>query len=336
MKDIIERGIEFIEDFACRPKILRTFAPDILFLFQHISQTTNCPDLGVKTRAIGKELSNLWREKQRVPRGAYQLLCTLIAEQAAHELGCEDLKFRRRLHQKITIESILEVLGFDPRIESPPANLTDDCDNCELINQPGRAYCASCRKKLTLISRYDVWLNALVMTHHLKLHGPIGQGLYANTLGWIYEMRPYPSGELKRGNEIWEAAYAITHIIYTLNDYGQYKLSKQDLGIEIDYLKEVIPQALAVGDCDLLGECVESLSFFGFSKKGLVLKKAVKYLKKNQNSDGSWGDFNSGPHMRIHTTWTVIDGLREFKLNRGSVSLKSNYPKAMTMVRISK
>jgi len=317
----VERGLDFIESFASERKNLDSFAADIIFLFHHISETTDIPKIRQSALQKGKRAAECWRKIQRVPRKSYQLICTLIAEQAASDLGCRDELFRQRLHRKLSEQVIMDVLGFDPRLEPPPQDLTDDCKHCGVINQRGRYFCQNCRKKLEIISKYDVWLNALVVTHHLKVNNLLGKELYAETIKWMTKMRPYPKANPMINNEAWEAVYAVTHVIFTLNDYGQKKLSQCGLEAESYYLKKALAPTLQGKDCDLLGECVESLIALGLSRNGRVLKSAVHYLENSQNPDGSWGALDIGPHQRMHTTWTAMDAIRSYARKKSPTTI---------------
>ena len=234
-----------------------------------------------------------------------------MAEQSAHAIGQRDPVFRKRLRSALRLSDIVGCMRFDPRIEPPPADIPDDCSRCGSENARGRRSCACCGKKLDFLSRYSVWLQSLVVTHHFMRCGPVGSGMYENAVQWIRTMRPYPSGDVMEDSEVWEAVYAVTHVIYTLNDYSRRKLSSRWLEPEYEYLRTALPQALSGEDCDLVGECVDTLASFGLSRKGRVLQPGVRFLEQTQNDDGSWGSPTDDDHTRIHTTWAAIDGIRE-------------------------
>ena len=284
--------------------------------------TSKSAEIRRLAKTKGKKLAVRWRQFQRVPRKPFHYFCELIAEQTAHDLSCVDDVFRGRLHSKLKVEYVVAFLGYDPRGESPPENLTDYCPACKLLNPPGRVSCKNCGQQLTLISKYDVWVNALVITHHLASHQLVGGDLFNYTVNCLPEMRPYPQEHVKEQAEAWEAAYAITHLDYILNDYNKHKLSTTGLETEYQFLKKVLGQAEQALDYDLLGECIDSLSSFGLSRNGLILKKPIERLTKAQNFDGSWGCLESDPHRRIHTTWTAIDAIREYRWCETKVSLK--------------
>ena len=109
------------------------------------------------------------------------------------------------------------------------------------------------------------------------------------------------------------AVLAITHLVYTLNDYGRYRLLPEWLPDEFDFLRANMKSALAAGDAELLGEFVDSLRCFGLADCDSALSESVKYLLSSQNPDGSWGDpAEPDQHKRYHTTWTAIDALRDY------------------------
>jgi hypothetical protein len=44
-----------------------------------------------------------------------------------------------------------------------------------------------------------------------------------------------------------------------------------------------------------------------------LIRLGMKYQLSHQNPDGSWGNMKSkDAYTRYHTTWTAIDGLREY------------------------
>jgi hypothetical protein len=110
-----------------------------------------------------------------------------------------------------------------------------------------------------------------------------------------------------------EAIYAVTHVVYTLNDYNTYRLSARRLPAEFAFLKANVAAACARNDPEVLGELLDALKAFGLRANHPLVFQGTKFLLENQNEDGSWGD----PHeqnirTRLHTTWTAIDGLRDF------------------------
>ncbi len=307
----IERGLAFLKAFAGRHRILEAYGHDVLFLFLHVATTSRRRRLRTAALKTGRFLAERWRQRQRVPRDSDALVCVLIAEQAAHDLGYRDPVFRQRLRSALRVNDIVRCLGFDPGLEPPPADLPEYCPRCESENARGRRTCAFCRKQLEFLSRYRVWLDSLVVTEHFKRWGPIANGMYTDAVRWIRTMRPYPSGNVMEDSEAWEAAYAITHVIYTLSHYSRRRLSLRWLEQEYEHLRTVLPQALAGEDCDLVGECVDTLATFGLSRKGRVLQPSVRFLTQTQNHDGSWGSPTDDDHTRIHTTWAAIDGIRD-------------------------
>ena len=109
------------------------------------------------------------------------------------------------------------------------------------------------------------------------------------------------------------AIYAVTHIVYTLNDYGTYRLRPGWLPQEFAFLKANVTSACKRNDPEILGELLDSLKAFGLRANHPLIIRGTKYLLEEQNEDGSWGDTHEkNIRTRCHTTWTAIDGLRTY------------------------
>jgi hypothetical protein len=202
-------------------------------------------------------------------------------------LGIENPRLRRHVQRRMQRFTTRAYLGFDPLREGPPA-------------LPGR-------------SRYDVWCDALVLTYTFEGFGaPLGAE-YADVLRWLPDMRPYRGAESGANPEFRDIVFAITHLVYTLNDYGRYRLPSCWLPEEFEFLRANISDPLVAGDAELLGEFTDSLRSFGVAGSAPALSIGVEYLLSTQNRDGSWGDENDpDPHTRYHAAWTALDALREY------------------------
>ena len=227
-------------------------------------------------------------------------------------LGIGDWGFLQRLRERSARFPASEYLGFDPCTEAPPADLPEHCKSCDGIGPRGTTRCA-CGVELRRRSRYDVWSGALVTTYTGDGFGvPMGAS-YSDVLRWLPAMRPYRGYEGGTNAEFRDIAFAITHLVYTLNDYNRSRLAREWLPEEFEFLTTNAKEAQAAGDTELLGEFVDSLRAFGVPESDPCIHAQIEYLLAAQNADGSWGD-PKDPDIfrRCHTTWTAIDGLRDF------------------------
>jgi hypothetical protein len=111
-----------------------------------------------------------------------------------------------------------------------------------------------------------------------------------------------------------DVVYAVTHLIYTLNDYSRFRLLPAWLPQEFDYLRAHLQRPIDADDPELLGEFMDCLRAFGLTDSDPGIAAGVEYLLTHQNVDGSWGDIQgTDVHKRYHTTWTAIDALREYQ-----------------------
>jgi hypothetical protein len=162
------------------------------------------------------------------------------------------------------------------------------------------------------VSRYEAWLLALIRAYLGERYKvKLGAG-YADVIGWLPSMRPYPP--LSRGYEdfIW-AVYAVTHVVYTLNGYSTYMLSPRWLPAEYEFLKDSLDDIIKLGDTDAAGEILDSLKSFGLSDRHTLIRRGADFLLAEQNADGSWGNPDAEDiYDRYHPTLTAVNGLRDY------------------------
>ncbi len=309
------RGLEFIYRTACDPENFRTYGFDYTFCLHWIASTSRDTTLRGAARKMAAECARRWRsEHPTVPQDAdaETVAEAVFGGLTADRLGLRDAAFRREVRRAAARVSAEDLLWFDPAAGPPPADLPADC-KCGEVNPRGRKTCRGCRRRLKWLSRYEVWLLALIRCYLGERYGvKLGAG-YADAIKWLPAMRPYPP--LSRGYEdfIW-AVYAVTHVVYTLNGYSTYMLSPRWLPDEYEFLKDSLDVVVdELGDSDATGEVLDSLKSFGLSDRHPLIRKGVDFLLATQNADGSWGDVEAEDiYDRYHPTLTAVNGLRDY------------------------
>jgi hypothetical protein len=314
----VELGLEFLYQTACKPEVFSEYGSDLVSCFQLIAATARNPKLRGMAQRFGAERARLWRAEHRVvPKDADAgtMLELIMGGDAADKLGHAELGIKKHIQEAVPCFPVSEYLRFDPRTEPPPANIPDEC-KCEEINQRGRKSCVKCKRRLTPLNRYKVWYDALTIVHASECYG-VSLGVDCkDLLIWLPSLRPYPEQD---SEDFFDSAYAITHLVYALNDYNTFKLSPRLLPQEFAFLRANVEGAIEAQDGEMLGELLDTLMAFGLTERDPIIRAGMEYLLSNQNSDGSWGEANSGEvYDRYHSTWTAIDGLRQYAWQKPS------------------
>jgi len=309
----IKRGLDFVYRIANTTDGFERYGALSICCFALAGATSRDASLRQLARSRAEKLARRWnRLRPCVPVGAQPdlILTFILVRYALSRLGLRDAVLSEQIRTAAKQFSAEDWLGFNP-VSAPPANdLSYRCD-CGLQNQRGRTFCKQCRRRLDIESRYRVWMRALASTYVSGRCGILFGARYAEVLKWLPVMRPYPAGVDEDEEVVRDAIFAVTHIVYTLNDYNTYRLSPRWLPQEFAYLKANVEAACVKHDSELLGELLDSLKAFGLRASHPLIMRGAKYLLASQNEDGSWGDPDEDNiRARCHTTWTVIDGLR--------------------------
>jgi hypothetical protein len=311
----IKRGLDFINRIASKPEGFDNYGSLLICCFALMGATSRDAGLRQLARSRAQKLAQRWSRLHPVvlPDATSDLVLDFVlVRYALSRLGLRDVALNAQIRTSAKRFSAKDLLGFNPVSEPPANDLPYPCD-CGLKNQRGRTFCNQCRRRLEIQSRYRVWMRALASTYIGGRCGvPFGAG-YLDVLKWLPEMRPYPVSADENVESLRDAIYAVTHIVYTLNDYGTYRVSPRLLRREFAFVKANVTSACERKDPEVLGELLDSLKAFGLRGNHPLIIRGTKYLLAEQNEDGSWGDPDEeNIRTRCHTTWTAIDGLRTY------------------------
>lgn len=325
----IRRGLDSLYRIARDPRVFDEYGSDLLNCFYFIASTSDDRDLRRRSQEMGVERARHWRRSCPAPppdADADTLIDLVYGSLAAGWLGVRDDEFERQLRAAAWRIPPCDFLWFDPAAEPPPADVPEQCD-CGLWNKRGRKVCRGCRKRLSMMTRYRVWYYTLMQTYTADRHGFNFGARYADVLKWLPEMRPYRASEGGANEDFYDTVYAVTHIVYTLNDYSIYQLSPRWLPDEFKFLKTNLEEAVAIDDPEMMGEFLDALRAFGLTDEHPLIRRGLDYLLSCQNADGSWGEADEDDlYNQYHPTWTAIDGLREYRWRGRGLSFPELLP----------
>jgi hypothetical protein len=311
----IKRGLDFIYRVAGTTDGFDSYGSLSICCFALIGATSRDASLRQLARTRAQKLARRWgRAHPLVPCDASPELVLefVLVRYALSRIGLKDVALKAQVRAAAEQFSAQDLLGFNPVSEPPPNDVPYACD-CGLKNQRGRTFCKQCRRRLEIQSRYRVWMRALASTYVSGRCGILFGASYRDALKWLPAMRPYPVDAGEDVEFLRDAIYAVTHVVYTLNDYGTYRLRPDWLPREFAFLQANVASACERNDPEILGELLDSLKAFGLRASNPLIMRSIKYLLEEQNEDGSWGDPDEeNIRTRCHTTWTAIDGLRTY------------------------
>jgi hypothetical protein len=314
----VARGLNYIYRTSLNHRNFAQYSGDYLWCFYTLAVAAHDEHLKQMARRMGVERAWFWRCRHRtLPRNADAATIEdyVFASDAADSLGLRDDQIKEEIRRAAQRYTARDYLLFDPFTEPPPADVPEECEYDGATNPRGSKRCHVCRRPLKMRSRYDVWCDALITTYSGEHYGVELGARYADVLKWLPVMRPYRGDDRGANPDFYYTVYAVTHIIYTLNDYTQYRLSPALLPQEYQFLRSNLRETVTAHDPDMLGEFMDTLKAFGLTGADTDMRAGMAYLLSHQNRDGSWGDRNT-PN-RYHETWTAIDGLTDYEWRAG-------------------
>jgi hypothetical protein len=313
----VQRGFTFLYYFACNPGNFREYGSDLLSAFYNIAETSQNLKLSRTAWSRGHELAVEWRRiHPTVPAdaNANDVSDLVFGHDPAARLGAPDARMGMQLRNAAARFSVDDFLLFDPVKEPPPADIPQECQKCGHQNARGATVCARCGSRLAMRNRYDVFQDALIATYTGDRAGITLGAHYADVLKWLPAMRPYPPRQQRHNAEYYAGVYTATHVVYTNNDYSQFRLSRECFPDEFEHLQTTLRHAIADKDPETMGEYLDSLRSFGLSFHDPLIREGFEFLLSVQNPDGTWGDAKDPDlYERYHPTWTSIDGLRDYR-----------------------
>jgi hypothetical protein len=283
----IDRALNFLYQTAADDVSFARHGSDLLWCFFSVAHTDADPRLRESAARKGRLLAARWRKvHQHVPAhaSANDLYLLVSGSYAADRLGFPDSRFKAELRRAVLRFTVSDYLQFDP-LRGPPA--PDDPE------------------------RYDIFCDALIRSYFGDAYGiPLGAH-YRDVLRWLPSLRPY---EGHNEDMEFEAFYAVTHVIYTLNRYNERGIDASLLPEEFRFLRRKLKQAIEQGDPEMVGEALDCLKAAGFADDPDV-RAGEQYLVSAQLPDGSWVDDPDDDYTVLHAAWTGLDGLRDYRFH---------------------
>jgi len=324
----IERGLEFVYATSCDPANFEDYGFDYLSCLSSIYSTSKDQYLRRIALKMCQERVRFWCDTHpTIPSelDADTVTEFVFARDAADRIGLPDEGMKNQIRRAAKHFSAQDYFWFDPTVEGPPNDIPDSCE-CGSENSRGFTACRQCQRLLTPMSRYEVWLVALIRSYLGEHYGVVLGARYADVLRWLPSMRPYWSLENESPSDLTWAIYAATHVVYTLNDYGTYNVSPKWLPHEFEFLRQQMDSAIKVDDPETVGEIIDALKAFGLTGDSLIAQ-GEEFVLSRQNPDGSWGEVEVDDiYERYHPTIAAIDGLRSNAWRGLRLSLESVKP----------
>jgi hypothetical protein len=295
----IRKALLFIEHSADDPRNFAQFGSDYLFCFSSIAAAATDPTLPLEANRFGRILANRWAIENSADRVGELPPAKRTADAIADLVGgwygatllnADDTDVKPILRAAAAKFGPLDYLGFDPAQGPPPDGLPD--------------------AKGKPRSKYSVWLDALITTYQGDAYGVRLGADYRNVVRWLPRMRPYRAPDGGWRWEFLDVVYTLTHLVYTLNDYGVHRVPKAALEPEYQYLHENLPRAIQLEDPETMGEFLDTLKAFGATMDDPMIRLGTAYLLDTQRPDGTWSaPGETDAYTLYHSAWTGIGGL---------------------------
>ena len=289
-RQAIGHALSFVYRSASDRANFRAHGDDYVWCLFSIARTASDPQLAGTALTMARERAHAWRREHRIvppDADADRIASLVVGGFVADLLGARDDVFKAQLRRAARRFSVDDYLHFDPRNEPPSA--VWECDPCP--------------KPLTLVSRYEVFTDALIVTYFGDAYGIRLGASYRDVVRWLPRMRPYPTSS----RDFEDAFYAVSHLVYTLNGYGAKRIAPALLPAEVAFLERGLTAGLQQRDPEMVGEALDSLKAFGFDGREPLIARGVAYLLASQRPVyGAIAHLMGGNQPAVHAVDSLI------------------------------
>ena len=329
------RALAYIDRSAANPANFADYGSDYLYCFYSIAASARDPELRAAAGRYGRPAAERWAKSHAaVPANANadDVADLVFGWLAAAGLGQDDSRIKPQLRRAAARFTATDYMMFDPAREPPPSDVPEQCPTDSVWNARGAKVCKKCGRTLKMRSNYDVWMDALITTYTGDRYGIRLGASYRDALKWMPAMRPYRDRSQTGKPLFMDTVYSVTHVVYTLNDYGLHLLSRELLPQEYAFLKRNLGEAIALHDPETMGEFLDSLKSFGLTTSDEAIQRGMAYLLSTQRPDGTWsGPREKDSYTLYHSAWTGIDGLKDCRWQGEGLSFPDLLPLLRSM-----
>lgn len=277
-------GLAFLAGYAPAGACWSECGADVVYMFFHLATRSRQGEFTRRARSLARRSAARWLDGHaRVPARASAedvLWGYAYGAYTATRVGLDTRGLLRDLAATARSLSPQQVFGFHPKRQAPPSA--------------------------------EAWQCAMVGSHIAEGVGMRLGCSIRDAARWRRAMQPYPTARRGMGWSRWSMFYAVTHLVYVLNDYNLHLLPGERFAPEVAFLRAACEVAIAEDDVEALGESLDALLALGASDGDPRLELARRRLVSLQNRDGSWGRASDEPYTRMHKTWVALDGLTPY------------------------
>ena len=298
----IMRGLDFLqsmgEQLFRNEQLAAKHGPDLMLPFYIPPASAKFASTEERhALRVATSLAQEWRKRvsgisrympPRVP--AAELLNLMQGLYSLDMLGIGDPVLHAQLHERAGAWRTADFLKYDPAAGEPPSSVRERCV-CSSLVPEGAAECPSCRRPAVPMSPFDTWLEALIWTFHgCRMRIGLGACFFdvlrqvCNAFGRLYPRRHKLSEKDRH-----YLTYALTHVIYALNNFDERSLEPSLFPPMVPaFLREQLHAAMKADDPDLAGELLDCLKCLGQGGDASTTA-AEKFLVARQSvADGGW------------------------------------------------
>ena len=332
----VNRGVDYIQRLSYEGTNFEDFGNDTIQVFYDIAKVSGWGGETLRRKCLmyleqqadrWQQNANLWKEASTpTPREIIDAVTSMYAlERAALPVPMnktEVLKFIATSSPPTPLSptspsyryTSKDLIGWDPLKEPPPDNASEICEGCGRYNERGRKKCKECYTALSIVSKYRMFSNAIIncfFADHALV--PLGAHSFRDIFAWLPTLRPYVTSTQVLWDTFWQQCYMVTHIVFTLSNWGELSLDPILFVHEHQFLRGNVHIHIAEDDVHLVAESLECMRILGDSDDDPLVQECSEWLMSKQNTDGSWDPEDESPRIKFHATMCAVQGLMVHK-----------------------